>query len=99
MADLNRQIVLKRRPDGMPGLDNFELTKAAVPEPGDGELLMRTLYLSLDPKGGAHGLIHRHAKRCPLLPRRCKVSTPRRPSSRGHHERARPGGLNHSNLA
>jgi NADPH-dependent curcumin reductase CurA len=38
MADLNRQIVLKSRPKGMPGLDNFELTEAAVPEPGDGEL-------------------------------------------------------------
>jgi hypothetical protein len=25
MADLNRQIVLKSRPEGMPSLDNFEL--------------------------------------------------------------------------
>jgi NADPH-dependent curcumin reductase CurA len=49
MADLNRQIVLKSRPEGMPGLDNFVLTKSAIPEPGDGEVLMRTLYLSLDP--------------------------------------------------
>jgi hypothetical protein len=49
MADLNRQFVLKSRPEGTRGLDNFELTKAAVPEPGNGELLMRTLYLSLDP--------------------------------------------------
>jgi NADPH-dependent curcumin reductase len=49
MPDLNRQIVLKSRPEGVPGLDNFALTKAAIPEPGDGEVLMRTLYLSLDP--------------------------------------------------
>ena len=41
MADLNRQIVLKSRPEGMPGLDNFVLTKSAIPEPGDGEVLMR----------------------------------------------------------
>src|SRR6516164_9265371 len=49
MADLNRQIVLKSRPEGMPGLDNFALTKTGISEPGDGEVLMRTLYLSLDP--------------------------------------------------
>ncbi len=46
---INRQILLKSRPEGAPGLDNFELTATPVPEPGDGEVLMRTLYLSLDP--------------------------------------------------
>jgi len=49
MANRNRQIVLKSRPEGIPTLDNFALTEAAVPEPGDGEVLMRILYLSLDP--------------------------------------------------
>jgi NADPH-dependent curcumin reductase len=48
-ASVNRQIVLKSRPEGVPSLDNFALTQAAIPEPGDGEVLMRTLYLSLDP--------------------------------------------------
>jgi NADPH-dependent curcumin reductase len=48
-APVNRQIVLKSRPEDMPGLDNFALTEAAVPEPADGEVLVRTLYLSLDP--------------------------------------------------
>jgi NADPH-dependent curcumin reductase len=48
-AGINWQIVLKSRPEGMPGLDNFALAQAAIPEPGDGEVLMRTLYLSLDP--------------------------------------------------
>jgi NADPH-dependent curcumin reductase CurA len=48
-ANVNRQILLKSRPQGAPGLDNFELTETAIPEPGEGELLMRTLYLSLDP--------------------------------------------------
>ena len=33
----------------MPGLDNFALVASPVPEPGEGEVLMRTLYLSLDP--------------------------------------------------
>jgi NADPH-dependent curcumin reductase len=48
-ASVNRQILLKSRPEGAPGLGNFELAKTPVPEPGDGEVLMRTLYLSLDP--------------------------------------------------
>ena len=48
-SSINRQILLKSRPQGAPGLDNFELTETAIPEPGEGELLMRTRYLSLDP--------------------------------------------------
>jgi NADPH-dependent curcumin reductase CurA len=47
--DVNRQILLKSRPDGAPGLGNFELVQTPVPEPGDGEVLVRTRYLSLDP--------------------------------------------------
>jgi NADPH-dependent curcumin reductase len=46
---VNRQILLKSRPEGAPNLDNFELVQSPVPEPGDGEVLMRTRYLSLDP--------------------------------------------------
>src|SRR6266478_4051994 len=46
---INRQILLKSRPDGAPGLDNFELVRGPVPEPAEGEVLMRTRYLSLDP--------------------------------------------------
>jgi len=46
---VNRQILLKSRPEGAPSLDNFELVERPPPEPGEGELLMRTLYLSLDP--------------------------------------------------
>jgi NADPH-dependent curcumin reductase len=48
-AGINRQILLKSRPDGAPGLDNFELVQRPAPEPGDGEVLIRTRYLSLDP--------------------------------------------------
>jgi NADPH-dependent curcumin reductase CurA len=48
-ADINRQIVLKSRPEGTPGLDNFELVQGPVPAPGDGEVVMRARYLSLDP--------------------------------------------------
>jgi NADPH-dependent curcumin reductase CurA len=48
-GNVNRQILLKSRPEGAPGLDNFELVERPVPEPAEGEVLMRTLYLSLDP--------------------------------------------------
>jgi NADPH-dependent curcumin reductase CurA len=46
---INRQVLLTSRPEGAPSLDNFELTQAPIPKPGDGEVLMRNLYLSLDP--------------------------------------------------
>ena len=46
---MNRQIVLKRRPVGLPRPDDFELVESSAPAPGDGEVLVRTIYLSLDP--------------------------------------------------
>jgi NADPH-dependent curcumin reductase CurA len=44
-----RQIVLASRPAGEPGLDNFRLEQVDLPEIGPGQLLLQTLYLSLDP--------------------------------------------------
>src|SRR5262249_33615320 len=46
---MNRQILLKTRPEGVPSPDNFELTETPIPEPSEGEVLLRILYLSLDP--------------------------------------------------
>jgi NADPH-dependent curcumin reductase CurA len=48
-AEVNRRVVLKRRPVGAPRPDDFELIEAPVSRPGDGEILCRTIYLSLDP--------------------------------------------------
>jgi hypothetical protein len=48
-ATLNRRVVLAARPQGAPTEDNFRLEDAPVPTPGAGELLLETLYLSLDP--------------------------------------------------
>jgi NADPH-dependent curcumin reductase len=48
-AHVNRQILLKSRPTGMPGLENFALVERPVPDPREGEVLMRTRFLSLDP--------------------------------------------------
>ncbi len=44
----NRQIVLKDIPKGKLGLEHFEGRRTPVPEPGQGELLVRTLMISLD---------------------------------------------------
>jgi len=47
--DHNRRIVLASRPKGAPADDNFRLEQTAIPQPGDGEVLLRAVYLSLDP--------------------------------------------------
>jgi NADPH-dependent curcumin reductase CurA len=49
MPAMNRQIVLKSRPVGAPKSGNFELVESPIPKPRDGEILCRTIYLSLDP--------------------------------------------------
>ena len=49
MAASNRQIVLARRPEGMPRESDFRLVETPVPRPGAGEALVRALYLSIDP--------------------------------------------------
>ena len=46
---VNRRIVLRSRPVGAPSVDNFRLEEVTVPNPSAGQILMRTLYLSLDP--------------------------------------------------
>ena len=46
---MNRCIVLAARPTGTPTTANFRLEETPVPEPQDGEMLLKTLYLSLDP--------------------------------------------------
>lgn len=46
---VNRRIVLNSRPSGAPTADNFRLEERAVPVPSNGQMLLRTMYLSLDP--------------------------------------------------
>ena len=48
-ATINRRIVLASRPKGAPTLENFRLEETSTPVPKEGQLLLRTLYLSLDP--------------------------------------------------
>lgn len=49
MTAVNHQILLASRPTGEPTVANFRLVSTPVPEPGDGQVLVRHHYLSLDP--------------------------------------------------
>ena len=49
MALRNRQWVLRQRPQGLIQDGDLELVETAVPDLKDGEVLVRTVYLSLDP--------------------------------------------------
>ena len=49
VTDVNRQILLKKRPVGVPGPEDFAAGEGPVGKPGPGEVLLRNLYLSIDP--------------------------------------------------
>jgi NADPH-dependent curcumin reductase len=49
MADRNRRMVLAERPSGMVDESTVRLEEVDVPEPGDGEMLARVRYVSIDP--------------------------------------------------
>ncbi len=49
MPTINRQILLAARPTGFPSDSDFKLVESPVPALQDGQLLVRSLYLSVDP--------------------------------------------------
>lgn len=49
MPETNLQILLKRRPAGAPVPEDFEIVETPVPVPGEGQVLVRARFLSLDP--------------------------------------------------
>ncbi|MEE4188098.1 MAG: NADP-dependent oxidoreductase [Roseobacter sp.] len=49
IAKTNRRIVLASRPRGLPDDDTLRLEECPVPDPGSGEMLLRTEFLSIDP--------------------------------------------------
>ena len=49
MAAVNRQITLASRPVGFPKVSDFHLVYSPLPSPAAGEVLVRSVYLSLDP--------------------------------------------------
>lgn len=48
-ANTNRRMILKDYPAGAPGPEHFEIVEAPVGEPGPGEVLVRAIYLTVDP--------------------------------------------------
>ena len=48
-SETTRQWRLASRPTGEPTMENFDLATVERPDPGPGEVLVRTLYLSVDP--------------------------------------------------
>ncbi len=49
MADSNTRVVLASRPSGEPTEDDFRIETVPMPGAGSGQVLIRTIYLSLDP--------------------------------------------------
>lgn len=49
MSIVAREIHLKSRPDGLPTATNFVAAERALPEPGDGQLIVRNSFISVDP--------------------------------------------------
>ena len=48
-SNVNRQITLAERPVGHPTQSDFRLVESSAPQPGEGEVLIRAVWLSLDP--------------------------------------------------
>ena len=46
---INTQVLLARRPVGVPGPEHFEIAETPVPELADGQLLVRLTHWSVDP--------------------------------------------------
>ena len=60
MSERNRQVVLRHPIEGVPRAEDFQVIEQPAPQPGPGQLLIRHLYLSLDPYqrpaiAGRHG--------------------------------------------
>ena len=49
MNDMNCQVRLANRPEGLPADSDWTISKEAIPTPAEGEFLLGVIYLSLDP--------------------------------------------------
>src|SRR6266403_1083930 len=60
---VNRQVLLVEKPAGKLGAEHFKMSKGGIPEPKDGEVLVRVRYISLDAANRAwmHGATYRAA--------------------------------------
>lgn len=63
MPEINRKVTLASRPVGFPNEKDFRLVEEAVPDPDDGQYLVRTQYLSVDPyMRGRMNAVHGYAE-------------------------------------
>ena len=62
-ASVNRQVLLVEKPTGKLGSEHFKMVEGSIPEPKDGEVLVRARYISLDAANRAwmHGATDRAA--------------------------------------
>ena len=49
MNDTNRQITLASRPAGFPSPSDFQLVESPIPDPREGQVLVRSAFISVDP--------------------------------------------------
>ena len=49
MSAMRKALVLRRRPHGEPERDDFQMVETPLPEPKEGQVLTRTIWLSIDP--------------------------------------------------
>ncbi len=49
MSTVNRQLRVRAWPHGLPGPEHFEMAHGPIPIPGDAQILIRNLWLSVDP--------------------------------------------------
>src|ERR1700716_4665505 len=62
-ASVNRQVLLVEKPTGKLAPEHFKMSEGGIPEPKDGEALLRVRYISLDAANRAwmHGATYRAA--------------------------------------
>ena len=46
---MSKTVLFKNRPKGKPQTSDFEITSEEDPKPAEGEMLLKALYISVDP--------------------------------------------------
>ena len=85
MEGVSREIRLVARPTGFPDEELFEVAEASIPDPSDGQILIRNAYFSVDPYMH-EGLGDPKHEPCPLLREHVAAGRLGRKSGRGFYE-------------
>lgn len=84
----NRRFILAQRPSGMPKASDFRIEDGSLPEPGDGEIVVRNHYASIDP--AMRGWMDDAPSYLPPVP----LGAPLRATTVGQVHRSRHPGFN-----